>query len=181
MRGYPNTYALSKILAEDLVHSFKDKIPIVITRPSIVIAAYNEPFPGYVESKKNGLAGILLSRGRGVLRTLYSDPNTILEVIPVDIANNAILALVCKRALMKGNEVLYCNLTNSGLQSWTMKRYFDFEMQLCKEYPLDLLVWYPYCPLTASRFYYEYRRLFYHYIPAYWGDFWCKMAGEKAL
>lgn len=44
----PNTYSFSKALSEDLVHSYKDKIPIVITRPTIVTAAWKEPFEGKI-------------------------------------------------------------------------------------------------------------------------------------
>jgi len=181
MKGYPNTYALSKILAEDLVHSFREKLPIVITRPSIVTSAWKEPYPGYVDGKKSGFAGILLTRGRGVLRTLYSDPEQNIEIIPADIANNAILALTCKRALIGGTDVLFCNLTNSHLQKAKLKEYFKWEMDVVREYPLDLTVWWPYCPLTKNKLYYEYRRYFYHKFPAYFGDFWIRLAGEKPL
>jgi alcohol-forming fatty acyl-CoA reductase len=181
MEGFPNTYALSKLFAEDLVYSYREKFPIVISRPSIVISAWEEPYRGWVESKKNGLLGILIAKGRGLLRTIFGDPDKLLEVIPVDIANNAILALTCKKALAKGDDVLYSNLTNSGLQKWTLKQYFDFEMEMVQKYPLDLLIWWPYATITSNRFYYQYRRLFYHYAPAVWGDFWCKMYGEKEL
>lgn len=181
MQGYPNTYALSKIMAEDLVYSFRDKFPIIITRPSIVIPAWQEPFPGYVETKKNGLAGILLARGRGLLRTLFTDGRQIVEIIPVDIANNAILALTCKKALAGDNEVLYANLTNSQLQKWTWQQYFDYEIAVVNEYPLDLLLWWPYCPLTTNKLYYEYRRFCFHYFPAFVGDAFCRLAGEKPL
>lgn len=178
MQGYPNTYALSKIFAEDLVHSYRDKFPCFISRPSIVISAWEEPYRGWVESKKNGLLGILLARGRGLLRTMLADPNKQLQVIPVDIANNAILALTCKKALLKGNDVLYSNITSS---LWTLKQYFDYELELVKQYPLDLLIWWPHCVITTSTFYFQFRRLMYHYLPAYWGDFVCRLYGEKAL
>lgn len=181
MKGYPNTYALSKLLAENLLESFKDKFPIVITRPSIVTSAWQEPYSGWIESKKSGLAGILLSRGRGALRTIFSDPKAILEIIPVDIANNAILALTCKRTLMKGNDILFCNLTTKSIQKWTLEKYFDYEMEVVKKYPLDLLLWYPYCPVTKNRLYFEYRRLFYHYFPALVGDIFCFLFREKPL
>lgn len=181
MRGYPNTYALSKIIAEDLVYSYRNKFPILITRPSIVTPAWQEPYPGYVESKKNGLSGILLSRGRGVLRTLLTDGKQIFEVIPVDIANNAILAFTCKKAIIGGNDVMYANLTNSKMQTWTWQQYFDYEMEVVKEYPLDLLLWWPYCPLTTNRFYYEYRRICYHYLPGLMGDLGCRIVGEKPM
>lgn len=46
LQGMPNTYAFTKGLSEDLVHSYKDKFPIVIARPTIVTAAWKEPFEG---------------------------------------------------------------------------------------------------------------------------------------
>lgn len=181
MEGFPNTYALSKQLAEALVYSFRTKFPIVVTRPSIVISAWQEPFPGYVESKKNGITGMLLSRGRGLLRTVFTDPDKIFEVMPVDIANNAILTLSCKKALIRGHDVLYSNLTNSGIQPWTWKQYFDYELAVVKKFPLDLLIWLPYCPITTSQWYYQYRRLVYHYIPAFFGDIFCAAVGQKSV
>jgi alcohol-forming fatty acyl-CoA reductase len=179
MKGYPNTYALSKLMAEDLAHSFRHKFPIIITRPSLVTPAWQEPYPGYVESKKNGLMGTLTTRGRGVMRTMLANPDANFELIPVDIANNAIIVLTRNRALTPGNEILYSNLTNSGSQSWTIGQYYDFEMEVIRKYPLDLLLWYPYCPVTKHRWYYEYRRLFYHYWPALVADFWCILFRRK--
>lgn len=35
LKGLPNTYAYTKALTEDLVSSYDNRIPIVITRPSI--------------------------------------------------------------------------------------------------------------------------------------------------
>lgn len=40
LNGLPNTYAYSKGLTEDLVHSYMNKFPIAIARPSIVTAAW---------------------------------------------------------------------------------------------------------------------------------------------
>jgi fatty acyl-CoA reductase len=57
LQGLPNTYALTKSLTEDLVHSYRDKFPIAICRPSIVTAAWKEPYEGWVEGQ-NGPTGI---------------------------------------------------------------------------------------------------------------------------
>ena len=46
MENYPNTYALSKAYAEDVVYSYRKKFPVVISRPSIVISAWKQPYPG---------------------------------------------------------------------------------------------------------------------------------------
>jgi fatty acyl-CoA reductase len=47
----PNTYTFTKNLAESIANDYKDKIPLVIFRPSIVVSAVNEPLPGWVKLK----------------------------------------------------------------------------------------------------------------------------------
>lgn len=59
LNGLPNTYALTKGLTEDLVHSYSQKFPIAITRPSIVTAAWKTPFPGWIEGI-NGPTGLMI-------------------------------------------------------------------------------------------------------------------------
>lgn len=48
--NHPNTYTLTKGLAEQIVLSKGSDLPIAIVRPSIVCAAYQEPFPGWVDN-----------------------------------------------------------------------------------------------------------------------------------
>ena len=42
----PNTYTFSKSLSEQILLEYKDRLPIVLFRPSIVISAMKDPFPG---------------------------------------------------------------------------------------------------------------------------------------
>jgi fatty acyl-CoA reductase len=44
----PNTYVFSKNLAEHVTCSYREKLPIIVFRPSIVLSAFQEPFGGYV-------------------------------------------------------------------------------------------------------------------------------------
>lgn len=44
----PNTYIFSKNLGEQVLLSYKDKLPIILFRPSIVIGSIKEPFSGWV-------------------------------------------------------------------------------------------------------------------------------------
>lgn len=46
----PNTYTFTKNLAEHVAKDYKDKIPLVLFRPSIVISSMMEPFPGWVDN-----------------------------------------------------------------------------------------------------------------------------------
>lgn len=50
MGKHPNTYTLTKGLAENLIMTKGTGLPIAIVRPSIVCAAYQEPFPGWVDN-----------------------------------------------------------------------------------------------------------------------------------
>ncbi|KAH7969110.1 hypothetical protein HPB52_014706 [Rhipicephalus sanguineus] len=43
--GHPNTYTLTKNIAESLLLEERGKVPVVIVRPSIVTAALSEPVP----------------------------------------------------------------------------------------------------------------------------------------
>lgn len=51
---YPNTYTCTKAYAEHLVREFQAEhnVPLVIVRPSIVLATWNEPFVVSIPSGK---------------------------------------------------------------------------------------------------------------------------------
>lgn len=109
LRTLPNTYAYTKALTEDLVTSFKGKFPIAIARPSIVTAALNEPYPGWVEGH-NGPTGIMVGAGRGVIRSMLCNPDYPADVIPVDLAMNTIIAVGWERGRSKSDIDLTLNL-----------------------------------------------------------------------
>ncbi|MEL6338698.1 MAG: fatty acyl-CoA reductase [Myxococcota bacterium] len=86
--GYPNTYTLTKALAESLLLSASERgpnivCPLTIVRPSIVSACIERPFPGWLEGSA-GLNGVVRLYGSGVLRTMVFDPSARLDVIPGD-------------------------------------------------------------------------------------------------
>lgn len=49
-KKHPNTYTLTKHVAEQIVAEYQKKLPICIVRPSIVTAANVEPFPGWIDN-----------------------------------------------------------------------------------------------------------------------------------
>lgn len=48
MNFLPNTYVFSKNLAEHVSYDYKEKLPVVVFRPSIVISVIKDPLPGWV-------------------------------------------------------------------------------------------------------------------------------------
>lgn len=66
----------------------------------IVTPSYMEPVPGWVDSL-NGPVGVIVAAGKGVIRSLLCSPDYEAEVVPVDIAINALILIAWKRAQMK--------------------------------------------------------------------------------
>lgn len=49
MYGWSNTYVFTKAMGEMLLGQFKDNVPLVILRPTIITSTYKEPFSGWIE------------------------------------------------------------------------------------------------------------------------------------
>lgn len=86
----PNTYVLTKSLAEALVVEALElyKLPVLILRPSIVTPTLVTPVAGWVNDF-NGLGGLLIAIGKGVLRTMQCNEKFHGDFIPVDVATGA--------------------------------------------------------------------------------------------
>jgi fatty acyl-CoA reductase len=93
----PNTYVHSKNLAEHVSMSYMHKLPLILFRPSIVVASIDDPFGGYVDNL-NGPMGILMASCAGVSKTMYCDPKNIMDQSPVDIVVKAMIISAWKRA-----------------------------------------------------------------------------------
>ena len=80
--GLPNTYTLTKCLAEHLLVERAGDVPLAIVRPSIISAAWKRPFPGWIDSDA-AFAAFVMVIGSGHFRTLRAHPETALDVVPV--------------------------------------------------------------------------------------------------
>jgi len=81
--GLPNTYTLTKCLAEHLLVKNRAEIPLRIVRPSIVSASWRYPFPGWIDSRA-AFAGFVSLIGAGYLRAVVAQYPTLLDVVPCD-------------------------------------------------------------------------------------------------
>lgn len=100
IKPHPNTYTYTKRLAEIYVRSRFPDLPICIVRPSIVTPAYKDPLPGWVDSL-NGPVGILVGASKGVIRVMLADGNCSGEIIPVDLAINALVTIAYINGTLK--------------------------------------------------------------------------------
>jgi fatty acyl-CoA reductase len=81
--GHPNTYTLTKCVAEHLLARRAGDLPLTLVRPSIVSASRARPRPGWVGSFA-AFAGFVALIGAGRLRAVAGDPEARLDVAPCD-------------------------------------------------------------------------------------------------
>ena len=177
-KGYPNTYALTKALAEELIHSYRNKFATNIIRPSIVMAAYQEPFPGWIEGL-SGATGVFVGISKGVVRSICYASNYTLKYVPVDVLVNATIASAVKRSIMKSNHTFYTTCTDAPDNSMTFDFFTKRMIENTYKYPLTSIIWYPTKTNFENTTHHRMSLIFMHFLPALIMDCMQKMAGKK--
>ncbi|XP_034946192.1 putative fatty acyl-CoA reductase CG5065 [Chelonus insularis] len=172
----PNTYAFSKALAEDLVN--RSNLPVGVARPSIVVASWKEPAPGWVESM-NGPTGLMIGAAKGVIRSVLCDPNLLIDAIPCDIAVNAIIALAWRVGLESPSKPIFMNVTESGENPMTWGDSLKYGRKHALANPFSGILWYPRGGMTTNKYIHYISVFLLHLLPAYFIDGICLMTGNK--
>ena len=92
-RGWNDTYTFTKAMGEQLLTRHRDGVPIIILRPSIIESALERPAPGWLEGMRM-IDPLIVAYGRNQLPDFPGDPEAVLDIIPVDMVVNALLAAV---------------------------------------------------------------------------------------
>ncbi|XP_076548381.1 LOW QUALITY PROTEIN: putative fatty acyl-CoA reductase CG5065 [Osmia lignaria lignaria] len=176
LQDLPNTYTFSKALSEELVR--RSGLPTGIARPSIVTPSWKEPAVGWVDNI-NGPTGLLIGAGKGVLRTMLGNKEYRLNVIPCDMAINAVIAFAWKIGREKPKEPLFMNVTNAPENPLTWDYSVNIGKKYAISYPFSGILWYPGGSITTSKFYHILRIILFQYIPAYVIDALLLLSGNK--
>ena len=102
--GWPNTYTLTKSLAESLIVKYGAGLPIAIVRPAIVETSVAKPFLGWNEGI-NTSASLSYLLGT-YFRQLPSKETKRLDIIPVDSVCDG-MTLIAAAVMERRNEPLY--------------------------------------------------------------------------
>lgn len=129
--GHPNTYTYTKCLAEHLLTAQRGNVPLTIVRPSVVSTTWARPFPGWIDSAA-AVAGYLLYTGLGLMKAFVADPQTRLDIVPVDEVVRRIVDAAFLRPVARAPEpvriVQACagvrNATRMDLSAERVSRYF---------------------------------------------------------
>lgn len=103
-RGWNDTYTYTKAMGEQVVTRVRNGTPTVIIRPSVIESSLAEPSPGWLDGLR--MADPLIAAiGKGRLRALPLNPEVTLDLVPVDMVVNVILASLPRIAKEEGFRV----------------------------------------------------------------------------
>lgn len=111
-RGWNDTYTYTKALGEQMVLRYRQNIPTVIIRPSVIESSLSEPSPGWLDGLRMA-DPLIVAIGKGRLRSLPLNPNVIIDLVPVDMVVNSLLASIPK----VGNGSLHIYQIATGSQN----------------------------------------------------------------
>ena len=116
--GWPNTYTLTKSLAESLIAKYGEGLPIAVVRPAIVETSVEKPFRGWNEGINTSAAlSYLLGTS---FRQLPTNEHKRLDVIPVDSVCQG-MTLIAAAIILRRNDAVY-QLATSVTNPCDMRR-----------------------------------------------------------
>ncbi|XP_055699174.1 putative fatty acyl-CoA reductase CG5065 [Phlebotomus papatasi] len=178
---HPNTYTLTKSMAEEVVAEYTNKIPVCIVRPSIVTGSIKEPFPGWVDNVY-GITGIMMEIGRGTISSIMCDQKCIMDLIPVDIVSNTLItaawANVCN---YKKSSITVYNCTSGQINPVIWYDYGRITEKWACRNPTKYVMLYPGFSYRTNRLVHKIVELFLHFLPAYIFDLILRAQGSKPL
>ncbi|XP_075146064.1 putative fatty acyl-CoA reductase CG5065 [Haematobia irritans] len=172
---HPNTYTFTKSIAEQIVNDYKNVLPIVIVRPSIVTASHREPYPGWIDNIQ-GITGIMMEIGKGSLSSILGDKDVICDIIPVDYVVNSMI-MTALRATQ--GRIYISNCTSGVTNPITWHRLGCLTLKWSRIYPTRKVFMFPYFRYRKSFLMHDIAVYLLHYIPAILMDLISLIVGGK--
>lgn len=100
--GHPNTYTLTKCIAEHLLSERQGSTTLALVRPSIISSSLERPFPGWIDSPA-AFALFAAQIGAGRMRAVIARPESRLDVIPCDAVADRVIDAAFRPVRMNGS------------------------------------------------------------------------------
>jgi fatty acyl-CoA reductase len=172
--GHPNTYTLTKCLAEHLLVAERGDVPLRIVRPSIISASRSLPVPGWIDSYA-AFAGFVVLIGAGRLRALRAEPDTPLDIVPCDAVATRIVDCALASAQPGDHSIHYAVV---GLdRAPTVRECCDRIVDHFREHPIDRRPGMSYVGSDPVRF--ELEHLQHHVAPRTLATAWLGLLGRE--
>ncbi|XP_072397802.1 putative fatty acyl-CoA reductase CG5065 isoform X2 [Diabrotica undecimpunctata] len=176
----PNTYTFAKSLGEHVVNELcQGKIPVVITRPSVVIHTLSDPIEGYTDNF-NGPNGLITAAGTGLTRIIYGSKDNIVDYIPADYVIKGIILATESQGIKKASDSIEIyNISYNHITDITLDEMIKVGDKICQNFPYSQMLRYPKVTLTENfyRFYIEV--IISHMFPSLLVDLILRLIGQK--
>ncbi|XP_077520154.1 uncharacterized protein LOC144129978 [Amblyomma americanum] len=176
--GMPNTYTLTKRLAELLLRDESRSIPVAIVRPSIVTASWKEPFPGWIENYA-GCTGVIAGVGTGLLPSMLVKKDCIADIIPVDTVANTLICVAWHTAMTRSEHVRVYHCASGAFKCQTWGDMTTAVQEAVLRYPMPYVARYPKLAVTRSDLWYSANLWCLHCLPAFFGDLALQLMGQQ--
>ncbi|XP_050316359.1 putative fatty acyl-CoA reductase CG8306 [Anthonomus grandis grandis] len=177
---HPNTYTITKHMAEHEIKKCEALFPCTIVRPSMIVGAWKEPVPGWTISK-NGPQGFLMGASKGVIRRLPVAKNLVYDYIPVDIVVNNLLVAGYHAGATQTKQLEIYHSTSSTRNPFKWASVEQSVNMYLHKFPLKSAVWYPNLKFISSISYYKFSSFFVHILPALILDTVLRCTGGRAI
>lgn len=104
--GWNDTYTFTKWVGEKLVDRERGDVPVVILRPAIIEGSLREPVPGWIDGLRMA-DPMIIAYGRGRLTEFPGDLAAPIDIIPVDLVANAMVAAMQAPGSPPGLEIYH--------------------------------------------------------------------------
>ncbi|KAF7282345.1 hypothetical protein GWI33_002786 [Rhynchophorus ferrugineus] len=94
MGNWPNSYVYTKAVAENVLQSEGEGIPLALFRPTIITSTVSEPAPGWF-GNLYGPMELNFWCGSSVLTVFNGIPNNHIDTVPGDYVANAVICVAC--------------------------------------------------------------------------------------
>ncbi|KAK9306408.1 hypothetical protein QLX08_002921 [Tetragonisca angustula] len=175
----PNTYTFTKALAERMLETESDYLPIAIVRPTIVLSSYKEPVAGWLDNW-NGPTGIIAAAGKGFFRSMLCRDDMIADLVPVDIVINLMIVAAWKTATNRTKTIPIYNCCTGQQNPITWKKFVDLTFKYSRLHPYNDVIWYPGGNCHTSTIINKICMLLQHIVPAHILDFTRRLKGKTA-
>lgn len=167
-------------MSEQVVANYRHKFPVCIVRPSIVTSSVAEPCPGWLDSF-DGLTNVLLHTGMGGLRTIMCRADGPLDIIPVDMVSNTIIAAAWtnQRSFDCEQPIKVINCTSGDINPITWEEQRQLTLKWSRLNPFNKVFAYPSISYHTNRHVNSLQRVYKHWLPAALIDLFSVMRGQK--
>ena len=130
--GWNDVYTFTKAMGEQMLVKRRGEVPLAIVRPSITESSLVDPEPGWIFGLKVA-EPMIIAYGRGQLPDFPTGDGVVMDLVPIDIVVNTILAAA---KVASGDQVRVFHAATSAQSPLTIRQMYEYVRGYFEEHPL---------------------------------------------